>query len=344
MSISVCSYHPEHGYSFAEGLAALQQGDPETRVWIDVETKDSDILAAVAAHFQLHELTVEDCLSPGHFPKLEDFGSHIFIILRGVKPQLTYEQAAGDEPLEKDEQEALGEDEEGKRLTYKVALFLGPRFLITVRRQSVSWLDALVRQAGNTPEALFKENVDVLAHRIIDVLIDRFARSLGIFDRVIDRLEEEILERPQSLCMSKLFELRRKLSSLRLIMRDQRGILAQLANEGHLIRERHQRRYFKDIDDHAVAILNMLDKQIDEVVTLREAYFAQINLRLGDIMRILAVIAAVTAPLNLVVGLYGMNFDVIPLLHNPLGFWLVVSSMALLTCLMLIYFRKKRWL
>jgi magnesium transporter len=344
MSVSISSYHPEHGLACYEGLEGLQLVPEGSSVWVDIETKDNEVLHQLAGHFGLHELTIEDCLSPGHLPKLEDFGSHVFMILRGVKPQLTYAQAAGDEPLDRDEQEELGDDEEGKRLTYKVAMYLGANYLVTVHRQSLSWLDALVRQAGSVGESYMKKSMEVLAHKIIDVMTDRSLRSLGLFDRVLDALEEVTMERPHELEMRSLLELKRRLSALRLMMREQRTVISQLANDTEFIRERHQRRYFKDIDDHAVAILHVIDKQIDEVGSLREAHLAQINLRLGDIMRILAVIAAITAPLNVVVGLYGMNFDAIPLLHSPLGFWIVVTVMGILTLLMLLYFKKKHWL
>ena len=342
--LSITGYDADGGLQNFDSLSDLSQCDSQMRVWVDIQTKDPRVLGTIASHFDLHELTVEDCLVPGHFPKLEDFGSYVFMVFRGLKTDLTYAQAAGDEPLEADAQEVLGEDPAGKQLTYKIAIYLGSNFLITFRRQEVPWLEALVRQVKASPESFFQRGIEVLGHKVIDVLTDRFLRALGIFDRVIDGFEDLIIERPQDLQISKILELKRKLAAIRLIMRDQRAVIVQLASEGNLIRERHHRRYFKDIDDHAVSILNTLDKQIDEVVALREAYFAQVNVRLGDIMRILAVIATITAPLNVVVGIYGMNFDAIPLLHNPIGFWLVVSALALLVALMLVYFKRKHWL
>jgi magnesium transporter len=79
-------------------------------------------------------------------------------------------------------------------------------------------------------------------------------------------------------------------------------------------------------------------------MSLRDAYLAVVNVRLGDIMRILAVITTIATPLNVLVGFYGMNFEFIPLLHNPGGFWIILVSMIMLSIIMVLYFRKKRWL
>ncbi|RME59299.1 MAG: magnesium and cobalt transport protein CorA, partial [Candidatus Dadabacteria bacterium] len=102
--------------------------------------------------------------------------------------------------------------------------------------------------------------------------------------------------------------------------------------------------YFRDIDDHVVTILNTLDKEIETLISIRDSYFAMANIRLGDTMRILTVITTIVAPLNIVTGIYGMNFTAMPMLHSPSGFWFIMALMVVLATLMLLYFRSKRWI
>ena len=127
-------------------------------------------------------------------------------------------------------------------------------------------------------------------------------------------------------------------------MRDQRVVISRLAHEATLIRERQLRRYFRDIEDHAIAISKTIDTQIDSLSGIRDVYFASVNVQLGDIMRVLAVITTIAVPLNLITGMYGMNFKIIPLMDEPLGFWSITGTMLVIAILMLLFFRKKKWI
>ena len=324
-----------------ERIEDLVEARPDTRVWLDVWSEDPEVMARVAAHFGLHELTVEDCLTPGHAPKLEDFGTHLFLVLRSMK---SFQE------LESLWAERQGEDEDGaerheeEHFTRKVALYLSDRFIITYRRGEVSWLDALVRKASQAPEQLLAAGTDTVAHRVIDVLTDRFIRGLGFFERVLEEEEHTALEAPDRFSMSELLELKRELMVLKQIARVQRTVTAKLAGDPSLIIRKQQRRYFKDIDDHALDVINMIEKEVDTLHGIRDAYFTHANVRLGDTMRILAVITTLVAPLNVLVGVYGMNFDAMPLLHDRNGFWIVLVFLLGITVLMLLYFRRKRWL
>jgi magnesium transporter len=261
------------------------------------------------------------------------------MLFRGLKPDVFLNR---DAPAE--EEEPGGEESPGRNLTHKIALCVGPNFVITVRRQEVSWLDAIVRQVKAEPEVLLAKGPWVLTHRIIDVLTDRFLRALAVFERTIDGFEEVALETPEDFKMSDALLLKRQLVALRQMMREQRSIVLRLANDPLLVRGPHLKRYFKDIDDHAVEIIHVLDKQVDNVIALRDTHFAMVNVRLSDTMRVLAVLTTIAAPLNLLVGFYGMNFEFIPLLHNESGFWVVVTAMILLVGIMLAYFRRRRWI
>lgn len=328
------------------GLEALEYASSHSGAWIDVETEDSAELNLVAKHFGLHELSVEDCLTPGHFPKLEDYGRYLFIVLRSLLPFSALNKLAPS--LDNSDVDLAhlqnDETEEDDRFTRKIALFLGPDFLITFRRKEVLWLDAVTRQASKHPESLLAGGPVVLAHRVIDALVDRLLRGLDFFDDLIDSLEDRSIEHSEDFELGQILDVKRGLASLRQMARDQRAVIVRLAVDESVIRDPQQRRYFKDIDDHSIEVVTRIEKQLDRLGNIRDVYFALANVRLGDTMRILAVITTVAAPLNIVVGLFGMNFEAIPLLHNPYGFWLIGISMVVLTFMTLLYFRRKRWL
>ena len=330
MPVTSYLYDSRSGLKVTEGLSAAPHEAAEQILWVDVHTKDREEMNLVAQHYDLHELAVEDCFTQGHFPKIDEYGTYFFLVLRGLKPMHTVAETSS----ERDE----------IKYTHKLAIFLAPRRIITFHRQEIPWLDAFIRQVRQSPQVTIGGGADALAHRLIDILTDRFLRGLQHFEQIIDSMEETALKRPDEFEISDIFDLKRDLSGLRQLMRDQRVIFSRLSNDATLIPEKHLRRYFKDVDDHALTIINLLDRQIDGLLSLRDAYFAISNVRLGDTMRILAVITTLGVPLNLVVGVYGMNFEAIPLLHNPYGFWLVITFLIALIYAMLVYFKRRNWI
>ena len=345
MKCSLCTYHPERGVKIYNSLDGLDACLPDDRIWVDIESSEAQPLSLVAARFGLHELSVEDCLTPGHTPKIDDFGNYLFIILRSMRPLAELEDFWPDARFlrgwteEKDPEAA-----EEEFVSRKVGIYLSERFVVTYRRVEVSWLDALVRQAFQDPGSLLAAGTDVVAHRVVDVLIDRFMRGLHFFERMLERMEQKIMRDHDEFEMGALLDVKRTLLTLREISRAQRIVISKLANDPSMLIPKMQRRYFKDIDDHATDILNDLDKEVDTLHGLRDAYFTYANMRLGDTMRVLAVITTLVAPVNVLVGVYGMNFEAMPLLHNPSGFWLIMSLIVCLTLLMLVFFRRRKWM
>lgn len=342
MGASLLAYDKEGGLQSFDNLSELSRLDPGKTVWVDIESDAPEELTAIASQLGLHELTVEDCLTPGHFPKLEDYGSYTFIILRAIRPSYEVEEIWEKEISEMPPQQEQEDDDE--KFTRKIAIYISERFIITYRRRTVPWLDAIVRQVQQHPDTSIALGTDVLAHRVIDVLVDRFTRGLGFFERLVDRMEYLTIQAPDAFDISAALDLKGELVWLRHIMRDQRAVIAKLAHDQTLPIKKQQRRYFKDIDDHALNLLNGIEKLIDNALGIRDTYLAYSNVRLGDTMRILAVITTLAAPLNLIVGLYGMNFDAMPFLHSPNGFWMMVGLIVSITILMLVYFRQKRWI
>ena len=352
MPASVFVHAPNSPLAVYDNLAALKDVPAEATVWVDVETESEEDLKLLAGHFGLHELAIEDCLTPGHFPKLEDYGHCVFIVLRALKPWAVVEdiwKAMASQLEETDDTirrlaEKIRENEEEGRLTRKISIFLSRKFIITHRRREISWLDAVVRQISESSQRYLERGTDALAHHVIDVLTDRFLRGINFFEGVIEKAEDESVANPLHFDMGRILELKRALIWLRQIVRDQLQVVARLSMDSSLPVQDNQRRYFKDIVDNVQSIAHVIDKQIDSLTGVRDAYFAATNTRLNDTMRILAIITTIAAPLNVIVGLYGMNFHNMPFLNHAYGFWGTIVFMVVISIAMLLFFRKKQWL
>jgi magnesium transporter len=330
MSFTLYTYNKDSGLISHENTYYLKDLAEDTISWLDIETADIKLLTEIAQTYGLHELTVEDCLTEGHSPKFEDYGQYLFMIFRALVS-----------PASSNTKEDYSSEEE---ITKSLNIFLSKNFIITHRSSEIAWLDAVGRQLRQFPEQTIALGSTSIAHRVIDILIDRFMRGLNNYEDDIETLENQVISEPDEFEIADLNLIKKNLTNLRHVMRDQRIVITRLSQDHQLVGERQLRRYFKDIEDHALAILTQIDKNIDTIVSTRDAYFAMASVRLGDTMRVLAVITTIGMPLHLVVGIYGMNFDIIPLTHDPYGFWVIMGSMLILALCMLVFFRKNSWI
>lgn len=335
MYLTIHRLGPDKQMEISESLDVLEHLDlSKYRYWIDVETSDEDDFRKIAKYFSIHDLAIEDCFTRGHFPKVEEYPNYTFIMLRSLKslPEL-------------EELEQLPEDEEhAEKLTSSVAIFLADNFIITHRMNEIAWLDALIRQIDQHNEMAFNLDGQEITLRIVEVLTARFYRGIGFFQDQLDAMEDHVIKDPLNFKIHDLLELKKNLNLLLSIMRDEKNVFALLTLDSSLIKNRRLKGYFKNIDDRANTIIQNIQRSLDALSSVRDAYFAMSNVRLGDIMRVLAVITTIAAPLNIIVGIYGMNFEAMPLLHNPFGFWFISLMLLLLVLMMIRFFRRKNWL
>jgi magnesium transporter len=134
------------------------------------------------------------------------------------------------------------------------------------------------------------------------------------------------------------------LLNFRRIIGPQREVLAQLTRgEVPFIRE-STRVYLRDVLDHLVRAVEMIELYRDLIVGTRDIYMSGVSNNLNRIMKALTIITVIALPLNVITGFFGMNFDDIPGLHSPLAFWITVAVMISAVTTLAIVFARKRWL
>ncbi|HRE63597.1 MAG TPA: CorA family divalent cation transporter, partial [Ferruginibacter sp.] len=115
-----------------------------------------------------------------------------------------------------------------------------------------------------------------------------------------------------------------------------------LRSESELIEERTE-KYFKDVYDHIIQATDLAENYRDMMMNLQDLYLSNVNLKLNEVMKVMAIVTCLLAPATVIGGIFGMNFDVIPWSHSSIGFYLAVSVMLIVPIVMLIIFRKRGW-
>ena len=115
-----------------------------------------------------------------------------------------------------------------------------------------------------------------------------------------------------------------------------------LRSESELLEERHE-KYYKDVLDHIVQANDFVENHRDMLMNLQDLSMSQINLKMNQVMKLFTMVATLLAPATVIGGIFGMNFDVIPLSHHNAGFYFAVAIMLIVPLFMLIWFKRKGW-
>lgn len=289
--------------------------------WIDVAQPDEATLSRLGERFGLHKLAIEDCLHLDQRPKLEDYGTHQFLVLQGFSS----------------ETDAWAELE-----LHELHFFLGPDWVITVHDKNGKALDTVHKRVELDPAGTLGRGVDFLTYVIADALVDRHFPLLDCFTEEIEQLEEKIFaSRPTSQLLQDIFALKRALVLVRRVLSPQRDVIGLLSRRGIPQVQERTTIYFRDVYDHLVRIYEQLESARDLVSSSVDAYLSQLANRTNDITKQLTIFAAIFLPLSFVVGFFGQNFDA---LNRPGLFWVMLALMLLLPIGMVVWFRHKEWL
>jgi magnesium transporter len=103
-------------------------------------------------------------------------------------------------------------------------------------------------------------------------------------------------------------------------------------------------RKIRSLNDRILYLRNDIENMHQRVVSLRETYNSSLSANLNETIRTLTVIATIVLPLTLITGIYGMNFEFMPELTSPFGYFYALGLIAAVGGGMIYYFRRKRWI
>lgn len=272
--------------------------------------------------FHFHPLSIEDALSEIHHPKVESYGSYLYLILHGIDLR------------------------EGEHVfaTHDVDFFLGSNYLVTVhdgRSRSV----ASVRQACDQHGRLLAEGPVALLHRIVDRMVENYRPEMERIEAEMNALEDEAILGGAENLMRAILAIKRDLGSLRRVVMPQRDAIGRLARREFPQITDEMAYRFRDVFDALVRISDETTLFQDRMTGILEGYLSTISNRLNQIMKVLTVMSTIFLPMSVLAGMWGMN---VPLPNLPGGeaaqFWWLAAFNAAIAAVMLWYFRRRGWI
>ena len=303
-------------------VAELNEEVPEDRVyWFRLEgATDSEMLRRLGEAFELHPLALEDVVNTHQRCKVEDYGDHLFVVIR-----LPAHEADGD------------------MITEQVSLFIGEGFVISIH-EGCNALE-VVRQRIMTARGRIREHgADYLLYTILDLVIDNYFPIIeGIGNRlnVIDDQLEVGFDPGQRLAIR---DVRADLLLLRRTVWPQREAIAVLLRDDCTLISEMTRTYLRDCYDHTIQLMDVIETYRELCADLRDFHLAEISLRSNEVMKTLTMIATLFMPLSFIAGFYGMNFHYMPELGSLYAYPLTIAVMLTIASSFLFWFRRKGWI
>ena len=298
--------------------------DKKTVTWINVDgLGDAQLLESIGEGFGLHPLVVEDILTPDQRPKMEAYDDYLYIVLR----MLDFEE------------------KDGKTKSEQVSLVLGKDFLLSFQETGEDIFDPVRERIRGAKGRTRKLGPDYLAYSLIDAVVDRYFIILEKMGERIERMESELITNPTPKTLRHLYKLKREMIRLRKSVWPLREVVSALERPeyGPLI-SKNTRIYLRDVYDHTIQTIDTVETFRDMLSGMVDIYLSSISYKLNEVMKLLTVIGTIFLPLTFITGVYGMNFQFMPELGDPYGYFGALVLMLTVALVMLAYFRVKRWL
>lgn len=287
------------------------------KIWIDVNDITKEEADLLEKSFNLHHLTSEDLINPNIRIKVEEFSDYLFCVFYGVRKEKS---------IELDE----------------IDFIIGKNFIISNHKKEI----ATFRELKNNPEKLthlFERGVDFVFHQLLDNEIDNFSPVLEEIDNQIELIEEEVTKKAKPELLQKILKMKRKIIIIKKSALPQREKISFLAKNEYKFISKKAIPYFRDIYDHAIRVSDSIDNYRESIGGTFDAYMSALSNNTNEVMKTLSIIATIALPLGIISGIFGTNFDILPLQHINFGFWVMISIMLFFAGCMVYFFRRRGW-
>ncbi|CAL1521105.1 Cobalt/magnesium transport protein CorA [Chitinophaga sp. MM2321] len=290
--------------------------------WINIDGIKKEDVHAICEYFMIHPLIEEDILSIGQRAKMDEIGERLFCLL----PMMYFNK------------ESTTIDQE------QVSIVLGKNFVISFQEDPQRDVFDPVRDKLKIHGSRIRNGeADYLCYSLLDVIIDNYFVVLDKLGERIEVMEDVVQHNPDTRALARINFLRRQVLFYKRAISPVRELVnGFLKSESDLLEDKVT-KYYKDVYDHIIQCNDLADNYRDMVLNLQEMYHTQLNLKMNEIMKVLAVVTTLITPLTLIAGIYGMNFHNMPELESRNGYFYTLAAMGLLLVIMIMLFRKRGW-
>ncbi len=301
----------------------LPYKDKTSTTWVNIEgLHNTELIRQIGEHFKVHTLVQEDILNTHQRSKFDDYGHYLFIVLKSLtlKPgkfTIDYEQ---------------------------ISLLVFKNFIFSFKEKPTLLFEPILIRIKNSKGRIRHFGSDYLAYVVIDSVVDDYFSLQDSLDELLEKIEDELLTAPTQATLATIQQMRRELIFVRKSISPLRESLAGLSrSDSELINEKNT-RYFADVHDHALRVIEAMESYRELVTGMLDIYLSSVNNKMSETMKVLTVFASIFIPLTFVAGVYGMNFEYMPELKMRWAYPALWGFFITLSISLIVYFKRKKWL
>lgn len=297
--------------------------DTPTVTWINIDgVHQADIIEKIGKHFDVHPLILEDIMNTEQRPKIEDFENYLFIVLK-----------------------MLYQDDKNNEINIEqVSLIVGSNYVISFQEREGDVFNPIRERIRTGKGRVRRMGPDYLAYALIDTIVDNYFIVLEKMGEKIEDVEEALIIEPSTKTLKNIHGLKRKLLLLRKSVWPLREVINALERGEYLLVKKATIIFLRDVYDHTIQVMETTEIYREMLSEMVDAYLSSISNKTNEIVKVLTIIATIFIPLTFIASIYGMNFTWMPEIEWPEGYHMVLIVMMIVGAIMLIYFRRKKWL
>ncbi|MEQ9619060.1 MAG: magnesium/cobalt transporter CorA [Deltaproteobacteria bacterium] len=301
----------------------LAYRDKSTVSWINIDgLHDTELIKKLGKHFGIHRLVLEDVLNTDIRPGIDDYENYIYIVLKMLyiepgRNHITAEQ---------------------------VSFVLTKGTVISFQERVGDTFEPVRNRLRNSVGRIRRVGADYLTYALVDAVVDNYFIVLEEIGESIEALEDELMNNPSQETLKKIYGLKREMVLLRKYILPLREMVLNLHSSESPLIDPSTKIYIKDLYSHTIQIADTLESYRDMTSEMLNTYLTITSNKMNEVMKILTIMASIFIPLTFIAGIYGMNFENMPELHYAWGYPLAISMMAIVAVVMIMYFKRKKWL
>lgn len=290
--------------------------------WVNVGgVHNVELLNTIGKQFSLHPLLVEDIANTDQRPKLDDYETYLFLVMK----MLTVSQ-------------------QGEVVVEQVSLVLGRAFVLSFQENGGDVFQSVRERLRGGKGRLRQSGPDYLLYALVDAIVDQYFAVLEALGEQIELLQERVMADPRPDTLRDIHALKRQLLFVRRAVWPLREATNSLSRSDCPCLQEPTKIFFRDVYDHVIQIVDTIETLREMVSASLDIYLSSVSYRLNAVMRVLTVITTIFMPLSFIASIYGMNFEYMPELKWPWGYPVALGVMGLVAAAMLVGFRKRNWL
>lgn len=296
-------------------------------VWVGLHEPDEHQMETIAGPYGLHPLAVEDAVHAHNRPKLERYDDTLFLILKTVNYVEHESISSAREIVE----------------TGEIMIFVGADFVVTVRHGDHSGLAKVRAQMDANPDHMRLGPYAVM-HAIADRVVDSYQEVCDLVETDIDVMEQNVFSAGTSTDIEHIYMLKREVVELRRAIGPLSVALTKLTQDHNDLITKEVRRYLRDVLDHQTHAADQVGSYDEMLTSLVNAALGKVAMQQNVDMRKISAWVGIAAFPTMLAGIYGMNFEHMPELAEPLAYPIVLIVMVAVCMLLYRNFRKNGWL